>query len=279
MLQDRFVNILNMNKTHLLYFKTHRNVIFGDLTTKTCCWQEEVSPLVPCNQATFCPTKPQKRCSNLTSSWSWISYTFGTKSKSKSARPSKGGRRELSSSQFHSWAPGTPIWQMSHELSVSKLGPWWLQPDPSVWLYPLKHVLWQMSLAWFGWQFFSCSSLSLFLITFDFSSEENFFSQSYFYGNFNESLGMTLITEVLKCLQIVFSFLWIPATHFCLQWNAREKKIFQPIFLSTNWEFIIASFAYNWIKLKPPSLFHGAANWIKWVIMVLLYIHKWTFLK
>lgn len=55
-------------------------------------------------------------------------------------------------------------------------------------------------------------SLSFFLITFDFSSEEYSFLWSYFYWNFNESLGMTLITEDLKCLQIVFSFL-LNASH------------------------------------------------------------------
>lgn len=104
MLRDRFVNILNMNITQIIGVG---NVTLGDLRIKICCWQEEVlSSLIPCNEATFCPIKPQESSSNLTSFSSWIFYTFATKSKSKSARPSKGGRRELSPSPLHSWDTG-----------------------------------------------------------------------------------------------------------------------------------------------------------------------------
>lgn len=38
------------------------NKMLWDLMLKTCCQQEEVlTPLIPCNQATSCPIKPQER--------------------------------------------------------------------------------------------------------------------------------------------------------------------------------------------------------------------------
>lgn len=134
MLQDRFVNILNRNKAHIIGVGLWYLGIWW--SKPVVCRKRSYHLWYLATKPLFASSNHKKGASNLTSSWSWISYKFTTRSKSKSTRPSKGGRRELSSSPLHFWdtEQQRAIWQMSHELFVSKLGPQWTppecQPDP-----------------------------------------------------------------------------------------------------------------------------------------------------
>lgn len=195
------------------------NVVLWGVMLKTRQQEQVLIPLIPCNQAMVCLIKPQERhfwschllglsllhiCHNLRQIW-------GQEKGIVIISPMKGDN-EPKTRATTKWFERchTKGFCQHRDLGAILLSPS-LMPSTRVWLSPLKHVIWQLSLILAG-NSSPGLSRSLFLITFDFSSEKNSCLWSYFYGNFNESLGMTLITEDLKCLQIVFSFL-LNASH------------------------------------------------------------------
>lgn len=91
MLQDRLVNVLNMNETHIIgggmwYLEIWWSEPVVGRKRSYHLWHLATKPL-------FAPPKHKKGASSLTGSSSSISYTLATKSKSKSARPSKAEER------------------------------------------------------------------------------------------------------------------------------------------------------------------------------------------